>query len=101
MNKIKFLSSAVMAAFFALGLTSCEKEDFKTDVDINVPEVEVPDVELPEGYKPGDAVLTIQPTVIAVIDGEIKNVTNESKITFNGKDKFEYALTPDKGYPVC
>lgn len=97
MNKFKFFGSTLMAAFFAFSLASCEKEDFKTDVDIDVPEVEIPEVEVPEGYKPGDAVIAIQPTVWATIDGVTKNVTAESTITYNGSDKFTYTVNADKG----
>ena len=97
MNKFKFLSSAVMAAFFAFSLASCEKEDFKTDVDIDVPEVEIPEVDVPDGYKPGDAVIVIQPTVWASIDGVITNVTAASKITYNGNENFSYTVNADKG----
>ena len=46
MNKFKFLSCAVMAAFFAMGITSCEKENFSPNVDIEVPEF--PEIEIPE-----------------------------------------------------
>ena len=93
MKKFKFLSSAVMAAFFALGMISCEKENFTPNVDIEAPEINIPDVEVPEGYKPGDAVISITPQVIAVINGEIKNVTNEATITYNGKGKVGEAYT--------
>lgn len=96
MNKIKFLSCAVMAAFFALGITSCEKENFTPEVDIEAPDINIPDVVVPEGYKPGDAVVSITPQVIAVINGVTKTVTNEATITYNGKEKLEYTVV-DKG----
>lgn len=87
MNKIKFLSCAVMAAFFALGITSCEKENFTPEVDIEAPDINIGDIEHPEGYQPGDAVIAITPQVIAIINGETKVVTNEATITYNGKEK--------------
>lgn len=93
MNKIKFLSCAVMAAFFAMGITSCEKENFDTKVDIDTPTIQIPGVDTPEGYKPGDAVVSITPQVLAVINGEMKNVTNEATVTYNGKEKLEYTVT--------
>lgn len=92
MNKFKFLSCAVMAAFFAMGITSCEKENFAPNVDIEAPEVIIPDIPTPETWKPGDAVLAIQPTVIAVINGEIKDVTSDAKVTFNGEEKLSYTV---------
>lgn len=87
MNKIKFLACAVMAAFFALGITSCEKENFAPNVDIEAPNY--PEVEIPEGYQPGDAAISVTPQVFAVINGEIKNVTNDATITitYNGEAK--------------
>ena len=87
-----------MAAFFVLGMTSCEKEDFntKTDVDVNAPVVNIPGVTIPEGYKPGDAVVSIQPSVIAVINGDVINVTEEATITYNEKEKLEYTLEADR-----
>lgn len=100
MNKFKFLSSAVMAAFFALGLASCEKEDFKTDVntDVNAPTLNIPGVDLPESYKPGDAVVSIQPTVWAVINGEVQNVTALTTIKFNGVEMDSYTKTSATGF---
>lgn len=94
MNKIKFLGSAFMAAFFAFSLASCEKENFKTEVDYEQPDVIIPDDE-PE--KKGDAVISVQPTVWALIDGNINNVTSDSKITYNGKAKLEYTVNSDQG----
>lgn len=96
MNKIKFLSCAVMAAFFALGITSCEKENFTPEVDIEAPDINIPDIDVPEGYKPGDAVVSITPQVVAVINGVTKTVTNEATITYNGKEELEYTVV-DKG----
>ena len=98
--KAKVLSCAVMAAFFALGMTSCEKENFTPNVNIDAPEVEIPEVVVPEGYKPGDAVVSIQPTVLAVINGETKNVTEDENttITYNGEEgMFVPTLNADKG----
>lgn len=100
MKKIKFLSCAAMAAFFAMSLTSCEKENFTTDVEapeVNVPTITIPGITIPEGYKPGDAVIAIQPTVIGFIDGEAKTITDNCKFTYNGKDKFEYTVNADRG----
>ena len=100
MNKFKFLSSAVMAAFFAFGLASCEKEDFKTDVnpEINAPTINIPGVDLPDSYKPGDAVVSIQPTVWAVINGEVKNVTALTTIKFNDVEMDSYTKTSSTGF---
>ena len=100
MKKIKFLSFAAMAAFFAMSLTSCEKENFTTDVEapeVNVPTITIPGITIPDGYKPGDAVIAIQPTVIGFINEEAKTITEDCKITYNGKDKFEYTVNADKG----
>lgn len=100
MKKIKFLSCAAVAAFFAISLTSCEKENFTTDVEapeVNVPTITIPGVDIPEGYQPGDAVIAIQPSVIGFINGEAKTITDKCKITYNGKDKFEYTVNADKG----
>lgn len=94
MNKFKFLGSTLMAAFFAFGLASCEKEDFNTKVDIEGDEVIIPG---DEPDKKGDAVISVQPTVWALIDGEISNVTSESTITYNGKTKLEYTVNSDQG----
>ena len=100
MNKFKFLSSAVMAAFFAFGLTSCEKEDFNTKVDTNVdiPSIEIPGVTLPDSYKPGDAVISIQPTVWALIDGNLQNATAASTLTFNDEAMKTYTKTSADGF---
>ena len=100
MNKFKFLSSAVMAAFFAFGLASCEKEDFKTDVnpEINAPTINIPGVDLPDSYKPGDAVVSIQPTVWAVINGEVQNVTALTTIKFNDVEMDSYTKTSSTGF---
>ena len=88
MNKIKFLSCAVMAAFFAMGITSCEKENFDTKVDVENPTITIPGV-TPEN--PGDAAVAINPTVMAVINGEISDVTSKATITYNGKAALDYA----------
>ena len=96
MNKFKFLSCAVMAAFFAMGITSCEKENFAPNVDIEAPDtpvIEFPDIEIPQL---GDAVISIQPQVVAIINGKITNVTKDATITYNGKEKLEYNVV-DKG----
>ena len=94
MKKIKFLSCAFLAAIMALGFTSCEKENFntQTDVDIDVPVINIPGVVLPPSYQPGDAVLSIQPTVIANINGLSTTVTNEAKITYNGESELKYEV---------
>ena len=100
MKKIKFLSCAAMAAFFAMSLTSCEKENFTTDVEapeVNVPTITIPGITIPEGYKPGDAVVAIQPTIIGFISGEAKTITDACEITYNGKKTFEYTVNADKG----
>jgi len=68
MKKIKFLSFAVMAAFMALGLTSCEKEDFRTNLKV--------DIDAPA------AVVSIQPNVIAFVNGVAKNVTDVATVNF-------------------
>lgn len=94
MNKFKFLGSALMTAFFAFSLASCEKEDFNTKVDIEGDEIIIPG---DEPDKKGDAVISVQPTVWALIDGEISNVTSESTITYNGKTKLEYTVNSDQG----
>ena len=64
MKKNKFLSIAVMAAFMALGLSSCEKENFRYE-NINVEINAAP------------AKVEFQPTVILVMNGVATNVTNE------------------------
>ena len=89
-----------MAAFFAFGLASCEKEDFKTDVnpEINAPTINIPGVDLPDSYKPGDAVVSIQPTVWAVINGEVKNVTALTTIKFNDVEMDSYTKTSSTGF---
>lgn len=95
MKKIKLLSCAVMAAFMAFGLTSCEKENFNTDTDITVtpPTINIPGIEIPEGYKPGDAVVSIQPKVNALINGTITNVTEKATIKINGQEKKYEVIT--------
>ena len=100
MNKLKFLSSAVMAVFFAFGLTSCEKEDFNTkvDTDVDIPSIEIPGVTLPDSYKPGDAVISIQPTVWALIDGNLQNATAASTLTFNDEAMKTYTKTSADGF---
>ena len=65
MKKIKFLSIAAMVAFMALGLSSCEKEDFRTNLTVNV--------------DAAPAVVYIQPTVIAFVNGVAKDVTAEAE----------------------
>ena len=65
MKKIKFLSIAAMVAFMALGLSSCEKEDFRTNLTVNV--------------DAAPAVVYIQPTVIAFVIGVAKDVTAEAE----------------------
>lgn len=92
MKKINFLSCAVIAAFMAVSFTACEKENFTSEVEVETPEINVGGIEIPEGYKPGDAILSVQPTVIAIINGNPENVTSQSKITYNGKDKLEYTV---------
>ena len=89
MNKIKLFGCALMGAFMAFNLASCEKENFstKTDVTVTTPSITIPGITLPEGYKPGDAVVSIQPTVNALINGIIENVTAEATIKFNGVEK--------------
>ena len=96
--KVKFLSYAALAALFTLGITSCEKESFNTGSDINVepPVVNIPGVNIPEGYKPGDAVVSIQPSVVAVINGEVINVTEDATITYNEKESLEYTVEADQ-----
>ena len=71
MKKINFLSCAILAAAFTLGLSSCEKEDFRNDYDV--------DIEVPEA---SNAVVSISPSVIAFVNGSAKNVTNEADIQF-------------------
>lgn len=71
MKKINFLSCAILAAAFTLGLSSCEKEDFRNDYDV--------DIEVPEA---SNAVVSISPSVIAFVNGSAKNVTNEANIQF-------------------
>lgn len=100
MKKIKFLSCAAMAAFFAMSLTSCEKENFTTDVEapeVNVPTITIPGITIPEGYKPGDAVLSIQPTVVGFINGKAQVITDECEITYNGESTFKYTVNDKKG----
>lgn len=107
MKKIKFLSFAAMAAFIAMGLTSCEKEDFNNEVEapeVNIPTITIPGVDIPEGYKPGDAVIAIQPTVIGFIsvtegwndtESAAQNITEDCKITYNGAENFTYTTNAD------
>ena len=98
MKKTKFLSCAVMAAFMALGLSSCEKENFVVEapeVDVDVPQITIPGINIPEGYKPGDALISIQPSVLALINGEAKTVTDETTFTFNGEKEFTYTVKED------
>ena len=95
MNKFKFLSCAVMAAFFAMGITSCEKEDFNTKVDIDTPTITIPGIDTPEDWKPGNAVVAINPSVIAVIDGSISDVTGIATVTYNGEEGLKYTTNAD------
>ena len=76
MKKIKFLSIATMVAFMALGLSSCEKENFRSEFDVEVDAPVIPDA--------APAVVSINPNVLAFINGSAMNVTNapETKITF-------------------
>ena len=82
-----------MAAFMAIGFTSCEKENFNTDTNVTVtpPTINIPG--LPESYKPGDAVVSIQPSVNALINGEISNVTATATIKFGDVEKKNYVIT--------
>lgn len=75
MKSIKFLSYVAVAAFMVMGLASCEKEDFRNDLDV--------DIEAPEIPEASAAVVSINPSVIAFINGSAKNVTNEATISFN------------------
>lgn len=95
MNKIKFLSCAVMAAFFAMGITSCEKENFDTKVDIDTPTIEIPGVTPSEPIKPGAAVVAINPSVVAVINGKISDVTSDATVTYNGEEALKYTTNAD------
>lgn len=96
--KIKFLSYVAVAALFAMGITSCEEEDFNTKVDTEVtpPSITIPG--LPEGYKPGDAVISIQPSVWAIIDGNIQNVTAVATIKFDGAEQKVYTKSSANGF---
>lgn len=97
MKKIKLLSCTAMVAFMALGLASCEKENFTTEIEtpeINVPTITIPGIDIPED---GAAVIAIQPTVIGCINNEIKTITDDCTITYNGKSTFEYTVNEDKG----
>lgn len=87
MNKIKLFGCALMGAFMAFNLASCEKENFSTSTDVTVtpPTINIPGVEMPETYQPGDAVVSIQPTVNALINGSISNVTESATIKIGGK----------------
>ena len=71
MKKIKFFGCAVLAAMMSWGLTSCEKENFNVggDIDITIPEA-------------ADAVVVINPNVIAFINGVPTNITEEATIDF-------------------
>lgn len=98
MKKIKFLSIATMVAFMTLGLSSCEKENFTVEspeIDVEIPEINIGGVEIPEGYKPGDALVSIQPSVIAFINGQVATVTDETTFTFDGKSALEYTTNED------
>lgn len=103
MNKFKFFGSTLMAAVFALGLASCEKEDFKTEVkpEVNAPTINIPgvnpDEDLPN-YEKGDAVISIQPSVWAYIDGVLQDVTATSTITFNGEERKTYIESSKDGF---
>ena len=88
MKKLRFLGSAVMAVFMAFNLASCEKENFTTDTDVTVtpPSITIPGITMPNEYKPGDAVVSIQPTVNALINGNITNVTANATIKIDGEE---------------
>lgn len=75
MKKIKFLSIATMVAFMAMGLSSCEKENFRSEFDVEVDAPVIPDA--------APAVVSINPNVLAFINGSAKNVTSEADITYN------------------
>ena len=103
MNKFKFFGSTLMAAVFALGLASCEKEDFKTEVkpEVNAPTINIPGVDIPSdlpNYVVGDAVISIQPSVWAVIDGKVQDVTAVATISFNGEEKATYTASSKDGF---
>lgn len=87
MNKIKLFGCALMGAFMAFNLASCEKENFSTSTDVTVtpPTINIPGVEMPDTYQPGDAVVSIQPIVNALINGSISNVTESATIKIGGK----------------
>lgn len=89
MKKIKFLSCTALAAFMALGFASCEKENFNTESNVTVtpPTINIPGIVLPPSYQPGDAVVSIQPKVNALINGAIMNVTEDAKIKINSEEK--------------
>ena len=88
MNKLKFLGSAVMAAFMAFNLASCEKESFTTETDVTVtpPTITIPGINLEDipQYQPGNAVVAIQPTVNALINGIVTDVTSKATIKIAG-----------------
>ena len=71
-----------MVAFMALGLSSCEKENFRSEFDVEVDAPVIPDA--------APAVVSINPNVLAFINGSAKNVTNDAEITYTlptaGKD---------------
>jgi hypothetical protein len=95
MKKLRFLGSAVMAVFMAFNLASCEKENFTTDTDVTVtpPSITIPGITMPNEYKPGDAVVSIQPTVNALINGTITNVTANATIKIDGEELKYKVLT--------
>ena len=103
MNKLKFFGCALMAVLFAFSMASCEEENFNTTVDpeVNIPPITIPGVdietELPD-YNPGDAVISIQPTVWAFIDGKVDNVTALATIKFNGVEKKTYNASSATGF---
>ena len=97
MNKLKFLGSAVMAAFMAFNLASCEKESFTTETDVTVtpPTITIPGINLEDipQYQPGNAVVAIQPTVNALINGIVTDVTSKATIKIAGKEQKYFVLT--------
>ena len=71
MKKIKFLGCAVLAAIMSLSFISCEKENYSVNGDINI--------QVPEA---ADAVVVINPSVIAFINGVPADITEEATINF-------------------
>ena len=71
MRKIKFLGCAILATLMSLSFTSCEKENDNVGGDI---EIEIPQA--------ADAVVVINPSVIAFINGVPADITEEATISF-------------------